>query len=208
MKKLILAACLCLTPALAAAQDAPPPAQDAPPPAANPEMTGPKLLIQTSMGDITVQLDAVRAPKSVANIRRFVAMKHYDGTVVYRVVKGFVIQMGSWEANRKGRGIVPKPLPLEANNGLKNFRGAAALAHGDDPTSGAADFFIDLADNHALDQKADDTANMTGFAVFGQVSAGMDVVDAIAQVPVGDNGPMAGQAPVDPITIRKMTILP
>ena len=184
------------------------PDQAAPAPAAapavtNPPMTGPKLLISTSMGDITLQLDAVRAPKSVANVLRYVREKHYDGTAMYRVVKGFVDQMGSFDAKGQGRGIDPGGVKLEADNGLKNVRGAVALAHGDDPNSASADFFIDVADLPSLDKS--DTS--VGYAVFGQVADGMDVVDKINLVPVGDNGPMKGQAPVDPILITKVSII-
>jgi len=184
------------------------PDQAAPAPAAapavtNPPMTGPKLLISTSMGDITLQLDAVRAPKSVANVLRYVREKHYDGTAVYRVVKGFVIQMGSFAAHNKGRGVDPGGVKLESDNGLHNVRGAAALAHGDDPDSATADFFIDVGDDTALD-KSDSSV---GYAVFGQVVDGMDVVDRINQVAVGDDGPMKGQAPVDPILIAKVSII-
>jgi cyclophilin family peptidyl-prolyl cis-trans isomerase len=184
------------------------PDQAAPVPAAapavtNPPMTGPKLLISTSMGDITLQLDAQRAPKSVANVLRYVREKHYDGTVVYRVVKGFVIQMGSFGAHNKGRGVDPGGVTLESDNGLHNVRGAAALAHGDDPNSATADFFIDVGDDTALDQ----SDSSVGYAVFGQVSDGMDVVDKINQVAVGDDGPMKGQAPVDPILIKKISII-
>jgi cyclophilin family peptidyl-prolyl cis-trans isomerase len=190
---------------------APPPASDdqaapAPTPApavTNPPRTGPKLLISTSMGDITLQLDSVRAPKSVANVLRYVREKHYDGTAVYRVVKGFVIQMGSFGAHNKGRGVDPGGVKLESDNGLHNVRGAAALAHGDDPDSATADFFIDVGDDTALD-KSDSSV---GYAVFGQVSDGMDVVDKINQVAVGDDGPMKGQAPVDPILITKISII-
>ena len=93
------------------ADAAPPPAADAAPPRRrNPPMTGPQILISTSMGDITLQLDSVRAPKSVANVLRYVKEKHYDGTVFYRVVKGFVIQMGSWDANGKGRARPCRPV--------------------------------------------------------------------------------------------------
>jgi peptidyl-prolyl cis-trans isomerase A (cyclophilin A) len=220
MRAIILALGLSLLAAPALAQDAqsaaPPPAGDqaappadqapAPAPAAapvNPPMTGPQLLIATSMGDITLQLDSVRAPKSVANVLRYVREKHYDGTAMYRVVKGFVIQMGSFDAKGQGRGIDPGPVPLEAGNGLIHAKGAVALAHGDDPNSAAADFFIDVDDNPALD-KSD---NSVGYAVFGQVSAGMDVVNQISQVAVGDNGPMKGQAPVDPILIKRVSIV-
>jgi peptidyl-prolyl cis-trans isomerase A (cyclophilin A) len=189
------------TPAPADTATPPPPQQPA-----NPAMTGPQILISTAMGDIIVQLDSERAPKSVASVLRYVRDKHYNGTVVYRVVKGFAIQMGSWDANVKGRpGHAPSP--LEANNGLSNLRGSVALAHGDDPNSASADFFINTANNIALDHKPDDSGNTTGFTVFGQVVSGMDVVDAISQVPVGDHGPMPGQAPVDPILITKVTIV-
>src|SRR5215469_5750729 len=186
-----------------------PPANNAAPPAqqpTNPPMTGPQMLIATSMGDITVQLDQVRAPKSVASVLRYARDHHYNGTVVYRVVKGFAIQMGSWDANVKGRpGHAPSP--LEANNGLSNLRGSIALAHGDDPNSASADFFINTADNTALDHKPDDSGNATGFTVFGQVIAGMDIVDKISEVPVGDHGPMPGQAPVDPVLITKVSVV-
>jgi hypothetical protein len=126
------------------AQDTPPPAaQDAAPPAApaaaapaapgnppmaNPPMIGPQILISTSMGDMTLQFDAVHAPKSTANILRYVREKHYDGTVFYRVVKGFIIQMGSWDANVKGRPGHP-PVVFEGGNGLSNLRGTAALGY-------------------------------------------------------------------------------
>lgn len=185
-----------------------PPADAAPAPAAqpgNPPMTGPQLLISTSMGDITLQLDSVRAPKSVASVLRYVRDRHYNGTVIYRVVKGFVIQMGSWDANMKGRpGHAPSP--LEANNGLSNLRGTVALAHGADLMA-FADFFINLSDNTPLDHSKEDLGNTTGFTVFGQVTSGMDVVDAISAVPVGDHGPMPGQAPVDPILIKKVSVV-
>jgi len=185
---------------------APPPADVAPPTQpGNPPMTGPQLLISTSMGDITLQLDAVRAPKSVASVLRYVRDRHYNGTVFYRVVKGFVIQMGSWDADVKGR-AGHAPSPLEANNGLSNLRGTVALAHGADLMA-FADFFINLRDNTPLDHSKEDLGDTTGFTVFGQVTSGMDVVDAISAVPVGDHGPMPGQAPVDPILIKKVSVV-
>ncbi len=215
-KNLIALAFLAIaTPVFAqeAQQAAPPPADAAPVPQAvtqapvNPPMTGPRLLISTSMGDITLQLDSVRAPKSVANILRYVKEKHYDGTVFYRVAKGFVIQMGSWDAQGKGRPIHPGPVPLESNNGLSNLRGTVALGREDAPDTAKAEFYINLADNAPLDHKADDPGANTGYAVFGQVTSGIDVVDAIGQVPTGDNGPMPGQAPVTPITVKKVSLV-
>jgi len=225
MRKISLAQSLCLSLCLfvaapVLAQEQPPadaggaaPAQAQPVPEAvtpaptNPPMTGPKLLISTSMGDITLQLDSVRAPKSVANVLRYVREKHYDNTAFYRVAHGFVIQMGSFDANGKGRGIHPGPVPLEANNGLSNLRGTVAMARAEAPDSATAEFFINLADNTPLNHEAADPGNNTGYAVFGQVISGMDVVDAIGQVPTGDNGPMPGQAPVTPIVVKKVTVL-
>ncbi|HKU64404.1 MAG TPA: peptidylprolyl isomerase, partial [Rhizomicrobium sp.] len=202
-------------PALAQEQQQPPPIDaDAPVPQAvtpaptNPPMTGPRIRIATSMGDITLQLDSVRAPKSVANILRYVKKKHYDGTAYYRVAKGFVIQMGSWDSNGKGRGIIPGPVPLEANNGLSNLRGTVAFGRGEAPDSASADFFINLADNTPLDHKPDDPGNTTGYAVFGQVESGMEVVDAIGNVPTGGGkGPMPDQEPVTPVVVKKVTLL-
>jgi cyclophilin family peptidyl-prolyl cis-trans isomerase len=102
----------------------------------------------------------------------------------------------------KGRGYKPVPVPLEADNGLHNLRGAVALARAEAPDSAGPEFFISVADNSAaLDHKAGDSGNTTGYAVFGQVTSGMEVVDAINAVPVGDDGPMPGQAPVDPILV-------
>jgi cyclophilin family peptidyl-prolyl cis-trans isomerase len=169
--------------------------------------SGPKVLIETSMGNITLQLDHVHAPVTVDNFLRYVNEGHFDGTVVYRVVPGFVIQAGSWDADVQAR-ATHDPIPLEANNGLHNTRGSIAMARGDDPVSATAEFFIDLADHPELDHRTSDPDNRTGYAVFGQVIAGMDVVDKIAAVPLGDHGPMPGAAPLDPILIRKVSVLP
>ncbi len=195
-------------PAGSAGDNAAPPVPQAVAPApVNPPMTGPRILIATSMGDITLQLDSVRAPRSVANVLRYVKEKHYDNTAFYRVAKGFVIQMGSFDAKGKGRGVHPGPVPLEANNGLSNLRGTVAMGRADAPDSATAEFYINLADNTALDHKPDDPGNTTGYAVFGEVTSGMEVVDAIGNVPVGDNGPMPGQAPVTPVVVKKVTLL-
>jgi cyclophilin family peptidyl-prolyl cis-trans isomerase len=188
---LLLAALLLISPAAAEEQVSP---------------SGPRVLISTSMGDITLQLDSAHAPATVANFLRYAKEGHYDGTVVYRVVPGFVIQAGSWDADVHAR-PVHDPIALEANNGLNNVRGAVAMARLD-PNSATAEFFIDLADNGNLDHQANDTADTTGYAVFAHVVSGMDIVDKIAAVPLGDNGPMKGAAPVDPVTINKVSILP
>ncbi|MEJ1967811.1 MAG: peptidylprolyl isomerase [Rhizomicrobium sp.] len=192
----VLAALLFALPAPAYAQDVPP---------ATP-VAGPKVLIRTSMGDITLQLDPGHAPLTVANFLRYAKEGHFDGTAVYRVVAGFVVQMGSWDADMHAR-PTHDPIPLEADNGLTNLRGTVAMARGE-PNSATAEFFINLADNAALDHQPADTANATGYTVFGQVVVGMDVVDKIAAVPVGDRGPMPGAAPVTPIVVTKVSVLP
>jgi cyclophilin family peptidyl-prolyl cis-trans isomerase len=189
-------ACLALLATFTAAR-----AQTAPPPAA------PEVLISTSMGDITLALDPAHAPLSVANFLRYVKEGHFDGTLVYRVAPGFVIQAGSFDSATHQRDT-HEPIALEANNGLSNLRGTVAMAREDAPNTATAEFFINLVDNTRLDHHGDDSANTTGYAVFGHVVSGMDVVDKIAAVPVGDNGPMPGQAPVTPITITKVTLLP
>jgi peptidyl-prolyl cis-trans isomerase A (cyclophilin A)/peptidyl-prolyl cis-trans isomerase B (cyclophilin B) len=167
----------------------------------------PEVIIHTSLGDITLILDRTKAPVTVANFLRYAQEGHYDGTVFYRVVPGFVIQAGSYDADVHAR-PVHDPIALEANNGLANTRGAIAMARQDDPNSATAEFFIDLSDNPALDHHPDDSANQTGYAVFGTVVSGMDVVDKIAAVPLGDHGPMPGAAPVEPVVIQKIEIAP
>jgi cyclophilin family peptidyl-prolyl cis-trans isomerase len=186
--------------ALAAAQPAP---------AVNsaPAIAAPQVLISTSMGVITVVLDPAHAPVSVDNFLRYVKEGHYDGTLVYRVAPGFVMQAGSFDSPTHQRDV-HAPIALEANNGLSNLRGTIAMAREEAPNTAAAEFFINLVDNTRLDHHADDPGNTTGYAVFGHVVAGMDVVDRIGAVPVGNNGPMPGQAPVTPIIITKVTLLP
>ncbi|HWC63489.1 MAG TPA: peptidylprolyl isomerase, partial [Rhizomicrobium sp.] len=171
-------------------------------------MTGPQITIATSMGNFTLQLDSTRAPKTVAQILRYVRAKHYDGTVVYRVVKGALIQMGSFDAKGQGRQPLPGKLPLESSNGLSNVRGTVGLARADEPDSGGADFFVNVGDESPLDAAKDMPPNTTGYVVFGKVISGMDVVDAINNVTTGADGPMPGQAPTMPILITKVSIVP
>ncbi len=178
-----------------------------PPPPSNPPMTGPQLLIATSLGDIVVQLDSVRAPESVAHILRMARAGHYDGSAIYRVEKDFVIQMGSWSAQGKGKGWVARPVKLEAGNGLKNLKFAVALPRGDSPTSAGPDFYINMRDNLGLDQKPGDPRS--GFAVFGEVTAASRaVLQAINDAPVnGGYGPFGPSAPAKPVLIRRIAVV-
>jgi cyclophilin family peptidyl-prolyl cis-trans isomerase len=167
----------------------------------------PRVVIETSKGDILVQLDREHTPKTVENFLRYVKEGHYDGTVFYRVVPGFIIQAGSYDAEGKPRGVYD-PVPLETATAQSNLRGTITMAHGDEPDSGRAEFFINLADNKALDRKPEDMDNKTGFAAFGRVIEGMGVVNAISMVPaMGGVGPFPDAAPMMPVTINKITIL-
>jgi cyclophilin family peptidyl-prolyl cis-trans isomerase len=168
---------------------------------------GPLAQIVTTLGTITITLDRVHAPVSVDNFIRYAKEGHFDGTAVYRVVPGYVIQAGSYETGGNYR-AVHEPIPLES--GVSNLRGSVAMAReGDVPASATAEFFIDLDDNNAsaLDPKPGDAPGQTGYAVFGRVTAGMDVVDKIASVPLGGGkGPFPDNEPVTAVTIEKVTI--
>lgn len=166
------------------------------------------VLIQTSLGDITVELDHAHAPRTVDNFLRYASEGHYDGTLVYRVVPGFVIQAGSYDAATGNMRPTHDPIPLEAGNGLTNVRGTIAMARENDPGSATAEFFINLADNPRLDRMPDDADGTTGYAVFGHVVAGMEVVDKIASVPLGSGGPMPGAFPADPVKIIRISAIP
>jgi cyclophilin family peptidyl-prolyl cis-trans isomerase len=170
------------------------------------EDAAPKVSFQTSLGEIIFELDREHAPVTVANFLGYVTEGHFDGTVFYRVVPGFVIQAGSFDAEGKPRGV-HDPIPLETATTSSNARGTMAMGHGDDPNSARAEFFINLADNKAIDRQPDDFENKTGFAVFGHVVTGMDVVDAIAALPLGGPGPFAGAAPLTPVVIQKASVL-
>ena len=146
----------------------------------------PKVKLATSMGDIVVQLDPAKAPKTVENFLTYVKDKHYDGTVFHRVIDGFMIQGGGFEPgmNQKPTG---EQIKNEADNGLKNERGTIAMARTQAPHSATAQFFINVADNDFLNRRSPDLQGW-GYCVFGKVSEGMDVVDAIRKVKTGSSG--------------------
>jgi cyclophilin family peptidyl-prolyl cis-trans isomerase len=162
--------------------------------------------IQTSLGTITVSLDAAHAPRTVANFVRYAHEGHFDGTVIYRVVPGFVIQMGSYDVKGSAK-ATHDPIVLETATGLTNARGTLSMARSD-PNSATAEFFINLSDNASLDPTSGAPPNTTGYAVFGHVTGGMDVVDKIAAVPLGGTaGPFPPEAsPLEPVTITKVTV--
>lgn len=168
--------------------------------------------LQTTEGDIRIELNAEKAPKSVANFVQYVKAGHYNGIVFHRVIENFMIQTGGYDAKlaqRPQQMLQPRPvkppIPLESHNGLSNVRGSIAMARTNDPNSATAQFFINVADNIALDGEPDNPA--TGYAVFGQVIEGMDVVDKIRTTPVAPYQ-MHQHLPVKAIIINKALIEP
>ena len=174
--------------------------------AATAAWAAPTATLQTSMGDIVIELDREHTPATVDNFVRYAKEGHFDGTVFYRVVPGFVIQAGSYDAMGKPRNV-HDPIPLETANAQSNLRGTIAMGHDVDPNSARAEFFINLRDTPQLDREPGDMDNKTGYAAFGKVSQGMDVVDAIAMVPLGGGiGPFGDAAPMTPVIIQKVVI--
>src|SRR3989338_5489509 len=158
--------------------------------------------IATSMCDIVLQLDAAKAPKSVDNFVQYVKAGHYNGTVFHRVIDGFMIQGGGMTPDMKEK-PTRAPIPLESRNGLSNVRGTVAMARTNVPDSATAQFFINVKDNAFLDAARSPDGN--GYAVFGKVIQGMDVVDKIRKVETGQKGPH-GDVPVKPIVIKQATL--
>ena len=166
--------------------------------------TTPKILLETSAGNITLELDAVKAPKTVANFVAYVKAGHYDGTVFHRVIKGFMVQGGGYDQDNYGEKKTNAPVENEGGNGLKNLRGTIAMARTNDPHSATAQFFINHADNDFLNAGA---RGQWGYAVFGKVTEGMDIVDAIANAPTGRTPPFGQDMPVTKVVIKKATIV-
>jgi len=161
-------------------------------PAANP-----KVLLKTTMGDITLEFYPAKAPITVKNILGYVEAKFYDGLIFHRVIPGFMIQCGGLNAEMSAKQGNP-PIKNESGNGLKNARGSVAMARTNDLDSATSQFFINLVDNFGLDEMK--------YCVFGKVVAGMDVVDKIATVKTGSKRGH-GDVPLEPITIVSATVV-
>ncbi len=157
-----------------------------------------KVRLATSAGDIVVELDAAKSPKTVANFLEYVRAGHYNGTIFHRVIENFMIQGGGMTGDMKEKETRP-PIALESRNGLTNQRGTIAMARTTDPNSATAQFFINVKDNDFLNQAQAKDGN--GYAVFGKVVQGMDVVDKIRATPTGP-----GDVPVQQIVIKKATV--
>lgn len=200
LKSLLVAALLILPPGLLA-QNAKPATADATPAAAEPQV-----LLHTSEGDITLELYPDKAPKSVANFLQYVRDGFYDGTVLHRVIPGYLVQGGLYTRDLQPKRTRPA-IPSEADNGLSNLRGTIAVARGVDPNSGTAQFFFNLVDNRRLDFVGNQSGLTWGFAVFGNVTKGMDVLDKIAALPTRALGPFAGDVPKPLVVIESARIV-
>jgi len=161
-----------------------------------------KVKLATSAGDIVIELDKAKAPKTVENFVQYVKDGHYNGTVFHRVIPSFMIQGGGMTADMVEK-QTRAPIPLESKNGLGNVRGSVAMARTGDPNSATSQFFINVQDNPRLD--AANARDGNGYAVFGKVISGMEVVDKIRVVPTSSKG-MHDDVPMMPVTINKATI--
>lgn len=167
-------------------------------------LAGPRVYMETSLGDIVLELNEEQAPKTVENFLYYVHEGFYAGTIFHRVIDGFMIQGGGFTEDFQQKPTRP-PIPNEAQNGLKNTRGSIAMARTPDPHSATAQFFINVGDNPSLDYPSPDG---WGYTVFGRVVKGMDVVDEIRQVSTGQGGPFPQDVPQTPVIIEKVTLIP
>ncbi len=168
------------------------------------QAANPQVLLKTSKGDITIELFQDKAPISAKNFLSYVDEKFYDGTIFHRVIKGFMVQGGGMTPDMHEKSA-KAPIKNEAANGLKNLRGTLAMARTPDIDSATCQFFINLVDNAFLDHQKGNP-DQFGYAVFGKVVAGMDVVDAIAAAPTGSKG-MHRDVPREPVTIVSVTLV-
>ena len=158
------------------------------------------IVLETDLGNIEIELDPAKAPKTVENFLTYVDEKAYDGTLFHRVIPNFMIQGGGFDSDYNQRETHPA-IKNEADNGLKNLRGTIAMARTNAPHSATNQFFINVVDNKALDYTAKTTKGW-GYAVFGKVTSGMDVADKIVAVPTGEGGPFDKHAPLTQLHIK------
>ena len=165
-------------------------------------IAAPSVEMQTNLGTIVIELDSEKAPKTVENFLKYVNEGFYDGTIFHRVIGDFMIQGGGFVPPMEEK-LAGKPIENEAKNGLKNQRGTISMARRQDPHSATTQFFINRKNNPRLDYPAFDN---WGYAVFGKVTQGMDVVDKIAQVPTGNRGSYQN-VPLEPVIIQSVKVI-
>ena len=166
---------------------------------------GPQVKLSTSAGDVVLELKPEAAPKTVENFLGYVREGFYDGTIFHRVIDGFMIQGGGFTEGF-GKKSTGGPIENEDGNGLKNRRGTVAMARTADPHSATAQFFVNVVDNAFLDHTSP-SGRGWGYAVFGEVVEGMDVVDAIAKSPTGPGGPFPQDVPREAVVIEQATVI-
>jgi cyclophilin family peptidyl-prolyl cis-trans isomerase len=164
----------------------------------------PQVDIKTNVGTIRLELYPQKAPKTVENFLQYVKDGHYNGTIFHRVIDGFMIQGGGFEGSYKQK-PTRNPVQNEAKGGLKNEAGTVAMARTPDPHSASAQFFINLKNNDFLN--AERSQDGWGYAVFGKVVSGMDVVTKIAKTPTGAAGPFRSDVPKQPVVIESVTVV-
>jgi len=201
MTSIIPPLCLLLTGLSAAAGAAPAAAPTAATPPSGPAPA--QVQVVTSLGNFTVELNAERAPITVANFLKYVDQGQYTKTIFHRVVANFVIQGGGFDTGNKAK-PAPNKTFNESGNGLTNARGTVGLARGMEPHSGDCQFYVNLADNSALDP----SQTRWGYAVFGKVVQGMEVVDKIGDVATGHVGPFKEDSPLEPVIIERIERVP
>jgi len=165
----------------------------------------PRVLLKTNVGDIVLELDTTKAPQTVENFLKYVNEGFYNGTIFHRVIDGFMIQGGGFTQDFHKKTTHP-PIQNEANNGLRNTRGSIAMARTSNPHSATAQFFINVVDNDFLDFRAP-SGNNWGYAVFGKVVEGMDVVDKIRKTSTGPGGPFPRDVPQAPVIIESASVV-
>ena len=167
-------------------------------------MDMPYVELETTMGNIVIELNQEKAPNTVANFLEYVKSGHYDGTIFHRVIDGFMIQGGGMDANMKEKST-NAPIQNEADNGLKNEVGTIAMARTSDPHSATAKFFINVKDNSFLNFSGKNPQGW-GYAVFGKVTEGMDIVNKIKGVPTGKYG-FHADVPTTPVVITHAKVI-
>ena len=165
-----------------------------------------KVALETTLGTITLELNEEKAPRSVKNFLHYLEAKHYEGTLFHRVIDGFMIQGGGYDHDLKKKPTQP-PVEIESDNGLANSRGTVAMARSSDPNSATAQFFINVVDNPFLNYK-EKSPEGWGYAVFGTVVEGMDIVDKIKSVATGAKGSFSKDCPLEDVVILSATRLP
>lgn len=174
---------------------------------ASAQTPNPRVSLKTNQGEIVVELDAAKAPKSVDNFLQYVKSGQYDGTIFHRVIDNFMIQGGGYTTELTSKGGLRPPVQNEADNGLSNMRGTLSMARTMDPHSATSQFFINVSDNKALDHVSKADGRTWGYAVFGKVVSGMEVVDKIKVMPTSAFSPEFANLPRPYVVIEKATLV-